>query len=285
MMDIQNVSLSKIKLGNNSRLDVTEEEISGLMRSIKEEGLLQPIGIAKTRGRNYQIVYGNRRFMAYSKLGLKTIPAVIVKDSKQSDIDIKNLVENIQRKNISLKEVGRYINHLESTGLKASEIAVRLGVSPGYIYSAKQSFDKIPKKFSKDVDVSVGAFGPGGRTKKGKMSLRAVRSIERTIKTNPRLGVKGKNKLYELAKTQGFNSDMTDDYAHLIKENPNLSNSAIIQKGASGKKTVTVNFTLTTDEYNRVYNKHIENGPFKHMNQVFRAALTGKINEKIKITR
>ena len=45
---ITNLSLNKIKLARNSRMSVTDEEIAGLMQSIKEVGLLQPIGVEKS---------------------------------------------------------------------------------------------------------------------------------------------------------------------------------------------------------------------------------------------
>lgn len=53
-MQVKELPVNKIKLGRNSRLDIKNEELSGLMQSIESEGLLQPIGVVK-RGRGYEV--------------------------------------------------------------------------------------------------------------------------------------------------------------------------------------------------------------------------------------
>jgi ParB-like chromosome segregation protein Spo0J len=42
-VEIRNIPLNKIKLGRNSRLSVSKEELAGLMQSIKEQGLFRAI--------------------------------------------------------------------------------------------------------------------------------------------------------------------------------------------------------------------------------------------------
>ncbi len=117
-VEIKELPMNKIKIGRNSRMSVSKEDLSGLMQSINSTGLLEPIGVIKAKtGDSYQIAYGNRRFMAFSKLGLHSIPAVIHEYKNENDVDVKNLAENVQRRNISLAEIGRYASILEGEGL------------------------------------------------------------------------------------------------------------------------------------------------------------------------
>lgn len=278
-MEVQNVRMSQIKLGNNSRLDVTDEEIAGLMESIREEGLLQPIGVAKgTRGK-YQIVYGNRRFLAYSKLGKKTIPAIEIKNNKQSDIDIKNLVENVQRKNVSINEVGRYIEHLtEADGLTLKEIAVRMGVSQTYVEQCLQAFREVPKEFRKDIEPKT-AKGP---VRKGKIALASVKAIERVVK-NYKLNSTQKKKLYAAAKLPKFAPTNLESYAETVSSKPTITPKAIIEKSKVAYKLVQLSMKIDENTYSRLHKKYVENGPFSSMQELMRARLSGKISEAIKV--
>ena len=60
------------------RIEIGKLEVSELAASIKERGLLQPITVAERNGR-YEIVYGDRRFLAHQELGLDEIVCVVKK--------------------------------------------------------------------------------------------------------------------------------------------------------------------------------------------------------------
>jgi len=66
MYPVEEIPVKKIKLGSNSRLDIEKEELDGLMTSIQEVGLLQPIGV-RPAGAKFEVTYGNRRFLACRK--------------------------------------------------------------------------------------------------------------------------------------------------------------------------------------------------------------------------
>ena len=69
-MNIKDIEIKKIKQLENIRLRIEEEDVHTLMSSIKQDGLLEPIGVAITSGSKdeYLIVYGNRRLEACRKL-------------------------------------------------------------------------------------------------------------------------------------------------------------------------------------------------------------------------
>ena len=100
------IAIEKIRKVRNIRDDSTE--IDDLKSSIKEHGLLQPI-IVSRNGSGYELVVGHRRYNACKALGWKTIPA-IVQDFKSPQII--QLVENMQRKNLSHIEESETIHNL-----------------------------------------------------------------------------------------------------------------------------------------------------------------------------
>jgi ParB/RepB/Spo0J family partition protein len=273
---VQKLKLNKIKLGKNSRLSISKEELSGLMQSIKELGLLQPIGVVKN-GDGYEVCYGNRRFMACSKLGFTNIPAIVHEKKKESDIDLKNLTENIQRRNISLSEAGRYLELLLAGGLSESEAAVRMGVAKSYVRSALAAYREVPTKYRKDLEINVS----GGRPKKtpGKITVSVANAIS-NARRRCRLTAEETEKLFDLAKDEKFQIENTQHYALALKEgkkNPLL----VVDK----LKYISVRFAITQDEHDRLMRDFVIDGPFQSINGLIRAILEGKKSVKISLGR
>ena len=69
---VMETRLDQIKIGIRARKDLGDIDL--LAASIQQLGLLQPIGIDQ----NYRLVFGERRYRAFEKLGMETIPARIV---------------------------------------------------------------------------------------------------------------------------------------------------------------------------------------------------------------
>jgi len=110
-------------------------DIHEMMTSIKAKGVLEPI-IVRPKGDSYEIIAGERRYIASKNVGLTEIPAIelIVNDSEAMEI---SLIENLQRKHLDLFE--------EADGLKAlMEI---------YDYSHAQISEKIGKARSTITEI------------------------------------------------------------------------------------------------------------------------------------
>jgi ParB/RepB/Spo0J family partition protein len=150
--NVKKIKLKDIKLGENSRVE--NKGMAELMTSIKQDGLLQPVGVIPN-GKGYNLVYGNRRVDAHKKLGWKTIDAVILKNGKnKDDFYLTNLTENLQRLNLSIFEEGRIYHKLskrKKDPLTVAEIASRVGKSAGHVRSCINVFQYIPEEYSKDV--------------------------------------------------------------------------------------------------------------------------------------
>ena len=115
-----------------SRFDIPDDEISELAESIRERGLLQAITVAEREGR-YEIVFGDRRFLACKKLGHESMRCVV---RKYADVDvaIDRATENKQRANLSpLEEASEYQNLHEKHGMSWDQIGKMLGLSGGFV--------------------------------------------------------------------------------------------------------------------------------------------------------
>lgn len=107
VVDIPLLSLQISKQNVRKDLSNFEEEsetsITNLAEDIQERGLINPITIRNIGQNSYEIVAGQRRFMAFKLLERKTIPCII-KDMNDDDALIISLSENLQRVNMTQKD-------------------------------------------------------------------------------------------------------------------------------------------------------------------------------------
>lgn len=130
-----------------TRLEIAPEEIAELAQSIEERGLLQPILITPRDGR-FEIIAGERRFLAHEKLGREKIQAKVV-DADDEAIAIDRATENLQRRDLSPFEEGMvYGNLRDKMGLSSGEIAQKMGKSPGRV-ERRLSVLRMPESFQK----------------------------------------------------------------------------------------------------------------------------------------
>ncbi|MCL1946433.1 MAG: ParB/RepB/Spo0J family partition protein [Chitinivibrionia bacterium] len=129
------ISISQIEPNPfQPRIDFDNEQIEELAKSIKEQGLLQPIVVRKTSDDKYQIVSGERRFRALKLLNEKEIAAIIREDVDDKQMLELALVENIQRENLNEIETAlSYKKLIEFCGYSHQELSDRLGKSRALI--------------------------------------------------------------------------------------------------------------------------------------------------------
>lgn len=277
-VEVQNLPVNKIKISKNSRMSVSPDELDGLMQSIKETGLLQPIGVVKSGG-GYEICYGNRRYLAVTKLGLSRIPAIVHEKKREHDIDIKNLTENVQRRNVSMAEVGRYLELLKDGGLSNAEAAVRLGVTKGYVENCVRAYQEVPTQFRDDLEIQVGKHNDRKRIP-GKIAISTANKIA-NARRHHRLSHADTVKLFKAAKSNdNFSAENIDKYAVAIKQGiPDFVESV------EPIHRVCVNFYIAESEKEKLTVKYITGGPFKSIPQLCAAILRGEKAVKIDILK
>ena len=110
------------------RLRFSEEELEDLTRSVKEQGIIQPLIVRKDHN-DYELVTGERRLRAAKKAGLSQVP-VIVKSLTDTEMLVMSIVENVQRQDLNpLEEAEAYYQLITEFELTQDQAAERIGKS------------------------------------------------------------------------------------------------------------------------------------------------------------
>lgn len=125
------------------RLAFDEKELTELSNSIVKYGVIQPI-VLRSIGDKYEIIAGERRYKATLLAGLKTIPAIINNTDDNTSAEIA-LLENLQRKNLTVIEEAQSFKKLLDKNFTQEEIATKLGISQSSIAN-KLRLLNLPKK-------------------------------------------------------------------------------------------------------------------------------------------
>ena len=120
-----------------------EETLEGLVESVKEIGVLQPI-LVRQRGDEFELIAGERRWRAAKRAGLPTIPAVVRTADDEASLE-QALVENLHRQDLNaLEEAGAYQQLIEDFGLTQEQVAKRVGKSRSAVTNHLRLFQLPP---------------------------------------------------------------------------------------------------------------------------------------------
>ena len=112
-----------------------EEKLSELSESIKKNGIIQPIAVRKNKSSSepYEIVAGERRWLAAQKAGLHEVPITILDLNDSETLEVA-IVENIQREDLNIVEEARGYKRLnEEFGYDQDKIAIMMSRSRSHI--------------------------------------------------------------------------------------------------------------------------------------------------------
>ena len=130
-------------------------DLSELIASVKEQGLIEPI-VVRQRGSRFQIVAGERRYQAAVRAGIEELP-VVIRDVDDVGILEIALVENLQRKDLTAFEEAEALHALcQKAGYTHEKLAQKLGKSRTVItesLSLNQMPDQI-KQLCRLADIS-----------------------------------------------------------------------------------------------------------------------------------
>ena len=108
------------------RTQIDEERIDDLARSIKSNGIIQPI-VVRRSGVDFEIVAGERRWRAAQRAGLLKVP-VVVRDVPDDRLLAVALIENIQREDLNpIEEALAYRRLADDFHLTQEQIADAVG--------------------------------------------------------------------------------------------------------------------------------------------------------------
>ena len=125
--DYQRLSLKSIRPNPyQPRRDFDESELAELQASLKVSGLLQPITVRSAPG-GYELISGERRLRAATRLGWEDIPAIVREVDDRTLLTLA-LVENLQRADLNAVEEARGYRRLaEEFGFTHAQIAEAMG--------------------------------------------------------------------------------------------------------------------------------------------------------------
>lgn len=107
---------------------ILQDSLTDLVESIREQGILEPIVVAKTPA-GYQIIAGERRWRAAKILGLAKVPVVIRETTPQGMLEM-SIVENVQREDLNpIERALSFKRLIDEFGLGTNEVAKRIGKS------------------------------------------------------------------------------------------------------------------------------------------------------------
>lgn len=143
------IDLEEIRVNFKKNVRTDYNELEHLARSIKEDGQLQPIGLDEKNN----LIYGFRRYKAIKEiLKLKKIKFVRV---SFDNLDVIQLVENIQREDLSDYEIAKSLSKLKKE-LNATnkDLSLRLNKSEKWIED-KIKHSEIIEETASHVDVGI----------------------------------------------------------------------------------------------------------------------------------
>lgn len=154
------LSIEKIVPNKNQpRKYFDSKELSSLINSIKEKGIIQPLTVRNIGNNNFEVIAGERRFRAAKKLKLNSVPAYILNIKNDFEMMELALIENIQRANLnSMEEAEGYMYLKNEYNFSQSQIAEKISKSRSEIAN-KMRLLNLPKNIQsslKNRDIEYG---------------------------------------------------------------------------------------------------------------------------------
>ena len=112
-----------------------EEKIMELSSSIKENGVIQPIAVRPNSYEpgKYEIVAGERRWLAAQKAGLNEVPVIVLEIDDKKSLEIA-IVENVQRQDLNpIEEAKGYQRLIKEFGYEHEKISKFMSKSRSHI--------------------------------------------------------------------------------------------------------------------------------------------------------
>ena len=124
------VDISRVSAGSGQpRRKFDDGALDELANSIKEKGILQPLVVTESAS-GYELIAGERRLRAATRVGLEKVPIIIKADVDSSELVELALIENIQREDLTpLEEAKAYQRLMDVHDFTQEEVARRVGKS------------------------------------------------------------------------------------------------------------------------------------------------------------
>ena len=240
IIEYRDIPLDSLILGKGQvRTKDIGQGIDELAQSIKVQGLLQPIVVCKAQEEEkWEILTGQRRFLACKQLNQTSIPAAIL-DQRVEEAEAKaiSITENLIRRQLSGKELIDGITFLYN---KYGSNAKYVSETTGLPYNDVRQYVKYPrlipelKKMVDDGEIDV------------RLALKAQDSASDEGTPDPEVAV-------TLAKEmESMSGAQQKKVVQERKKNPEKPVEDVIEEAKTGSKVVQIVATITQDTHNAI---------------------------------
>jgi ParB family transcriptional regulator, chromosome partitioning protein len=240
------------------RTHVDDDRIEELSRSIRSNGIIQPIVVRKTPD-GYEIVAGERRWRAAQRAGLLKVP-VVVRDIPEDRLLAVALIENIQREDLNpIEEAIAYRRLSDEFRLTQEQIADAVGKDRSSIANLVRLL-RLPQEIRANLASNALSMGHA-RALLALADENAQLRLARDIIARS-LSVRDTEALVKKAAQPAVEKPETkvDVHTRAAEEKLKLAlgtRARIVRKGKGGR--IEIDFT-TEDELQRIYELLTERG-------------------------
>jgi len=122
-----------------------KESLEDLTNSIRERGIIQPIVVRPSNDENYEIIAGERRWLASQKAGLHEVPVVLLEIDDVKSLEF-SIVENVQRQDLNpIEEAQGYQRLVDDFSYNQEKISKFIGKSRSHIANSLRLLN-LPKE-------------------------------------------------------------------------------------------------------------------------------------------
>ena len=189
------------------RKNFDKQYLEDLTNSIKERGVVQPIIVRKSKdiSGKYEIIAGERRWLASQNAGLNEIPSIIIEADDLKSLEFA-IVENVQRHDLNpIEEANGYKKLMDDFGYDQDKVAKFIGKSRAHIANCLRLLslpdnviqlvetNKLSQGHAKILVGLENCFVIAKKIIDKKLSVRQSENLVRLFKNNPKRKISSKS--------------------------------------------------------------------------------------------
>ena len=189
------------------RKNFDKQYLEDLTNSIKERGVVQPIIVRKSKdiSGKYEIIAGERRWLASQNAGLNEIPSIIIEADDLKSLEFA-IVENVQRHDLNpIEEANGYKKLMDDFGYDQDKVAKFIGKSRAHIANCLRLLslpdnviqlvetNKLSQGHAKILVGLENCFVIAKKIIDKKLSVRQSENLVRLVKNNPKRKISSKS--------------------------------------------------------------------------------------------
>lgn len=154
---LDDIEVSELNTRKNLNAGTEDSSLDDLAESIEKEGVLNPVTVRR-KGDKYELIIGQRRFLACKRIGKSTIRAEIREDLNDADARALSLAENVMRADMHPLDKAEALNELYQEHGTYQKVSEKTGISPPTI-SKYTNLLELPEDLREELGTSDGSAG------------------------------------------------------------------------------------------------------------------------------